>query len=145
MKKFFFIALMAVGLASSAFAGTSSVNISVLNNFKSSFGNANDISWTLKDDFAKATFTLNNVKMEAFFNSAGELIGTSKNISMDEVPVSAKRTFAKKFGGYTVTEAIHFEGADENAYYISADNNSESVIIKLAENGQVTTFKKTIK
>ncbi len=145
MKKLFFAALFAIAIASSAFAGPSNVNVHVLNNFKTSFRNASDISWSSKDDFAKATFTLDNVKMEAFFNTSGELIGTSKNISMDALPVHAKRTFAKRFNGYTVKEAIRFEGADETAYYISADNDTESVIVKVSENEQVSTFKKSKK
>lgn len=144
MKKLFFAALLAIAVASSAFAGSTNVNVKVLNNFKTTFAKASEISWTSTDDYAKAVFTIDNVKMEAFFNIDGELIGTSKNITLDELPVNAKRTFAKRFSGYTVKETIHFDGADESAYYISADNASESVIVKVARN-EVSTFKKTKK
>ena len=145
MKKLFFAALLAISVATSAFAAGTNVNASVLRNFKMDFKNATNISWTAAEDYAKATFTVNNVKTEAFYNAEGELIGTSKNIELDELPVNAKRTFAKKFDGYTVKEVIHFEGSNESAYYLSAENNTEAVIFKVGENEQLTTYKKTKK
>lgn len=145
MKKFFFAALVTVAIATSAFAGSNNVNVLVLNSFNHAFRNASNVAWTSREDYAKATFTLDDVKMEAFYNPNGELIGSSKGIKMDELPVNAKRTFAKKFSGYTVKEAIRFEGNDESAYYISADNDTESVIVKVSDNEQVSTFKKTNK
>jgi len=137
--------LFAIAVASSAFAGPGNVNIRVLNNFNSAFKNASGTTWSATGNLAKATFINDNVKMEAFYSLEGELIGTTKGISMDEIPVKAKRSFAKKFNGYTVKEAILFEGADETAYFISADNETESVIVKVSENEQVSTFKSTKK
>lgn len=145
MKKLFFAALFAIAIASSAFAGPGNVNINILNNFSSTFRDASGITWSASGDFAKATFTNNNVKMNAFYNINGDLIGTSKAISMDELPVGAKRTFAKKFGGYTVTEAIIFEAPEETAYFISANNDSENVIAKVNQHEQVSIYKKTKK
>ncbi len=145
MKKLFFAALLAISVATSAFAAGTNVNYSTLKNFKTEFKNASNISWTATDDFAKATFTVNDVKMEAFYNAEGELIGTSKSIGLDELPVNAKRTFAKKYDGYTVKEVIHFEGAKESAYFLSASNDTESVILKVGENEQLSTYKKTKK
>lgn len=145
MKKLFFAALFAIAVASSAFAGPGNVNVRVLNNFNAAFKNATGTTWSAAGNYAKATFIHNNIRTEAFYNTEGELIGTSKGISMDEIPVKAKRTFAKKFDGYTVKEAILFEGADETAYFISADNDTGSVIVKVGENDQVSIFKNTKK
>ena len=43
--------------------------------------------------------------------------------------------------GYTIKEAIRFEGTDENAYYISAENEKGSVIFKIEDNGFVSLDK----
>ena len=83
--------------------------------------------------------------MEAIFSLDGDIIAICKSITLDDLPVNAKRNFARKFDGYTVTEAIRFEGADEGAYYISAENQKESVIVKVADTNYVTVFKKTKK
>jgi len=88
---------------------------------------------------------LNEKRMEAYYNLDGEVIGTSTPITLEELPVKAKRTIAKKFEGYTFTEAIRFEGAEENAFYIFTQNDKETVILKVTDTDQVVTFKKTKK
>jgi len=65
MKKFFFAAIIAISTITSAFAAET-VNRSVLHNFNADFNNATNITWSAKEQFAKATFTVNNVKMEAY-------------------------------------------------------------------------------
>jgi len=143
MKKLFIAALLAISVASSAFAAdVATVKAIVLNNFKHDFERATEVSWKANSDYAKATFILDHQKMEVFYNSDGDIIGTSKAISLDELPVKAKRTFAQKFDGYTVKEAIRFEGNEDAAYFISAENEKESVVLKVADNSQVSIFKK---
>lgn len=144
MKKIFFAALIAVAFTGSAFAaGSSAINYNVATNFKTTFKGATDVQWTVKSDFVKATFVIDNQRVEAFYKPEGEMIGTATAVTIDQLPLSAKRSFAKKYSGYNVTEAIHFEGAEENAYYISAENGQEKVIIKVGENNQVSVFSKT--
>src|SRR3954463_2948098 len=108
MKKLFFLALLAVTVAGSAFAAdTKKVNASVLSSFKSEFKQAANVTWKTGADYAKATFTLDNKQVEAFYNLDGQMIAKSQNIGLDELPVNAKRNFAKYFTGYNVKEAIH--------------------------------------
>jgi len=146
MKRIFITGLLAVLVAASAFAAeTKNINLVTLNNFKSQFTEAADVNWTTTTNFAKATFTLNNQQMEAFYNIDGDMIGTSKKITLEELPVLAKREFAKNFNGYTVNEAIHFKGADEEAYYIRANNEKESVIVKVSLDQYLSIFKKVKK
>ena len=83
--------------------------------------------------------------MEAFYSSDGDMIGTSKAITLDELSVKAKRDFAKKFGSCTVKEAIRFEGAEEGAYYISAANEKETVIVKVDDADYVSIVKSSKK
>ncbi len=144
MKKLFIAALLAVSVVTSVYAdGPSDVNATILYNFRSNFTDATNVTWVSKKDYVKAVFTLDNSTVEAFYKLTGELIGTSKNISLEELPISAKRTFARKFYDYTVVEAIRFEGTDETAYYISAVNDKQSVILKVDGTNQLTMFKKT--
>lgn len=146
MKKLIIAAIIAVSVAGSAFAApTASVNYNVLSSFKSAFKGAADVQWTIKQDFVKASFIINNERIEAFYSQDGEEIGTSKVISLDAMPVDAKRAFAKLYSNYNVKEAIHFKAAEENAYYISAENEKETVIIKVGENNQVSVFSQTSK
>lgn len=83
--------------------------------------------------------------MEAYYSRTGEMIGTSKGITLDQLPVRAKRSFAKKYGNYNVIEAIRFEGAEEGAYYICSQNEKETIVVKVSDNDQLSVIKKTKK
>lgn len=152
MKKLFLSALLAVSIFSSAFAtdentkaaeGTEKeqqVNVRTLHNFITEFGNLSNVQWTSRADFARATFVYNNESMEAFFDIHGEMIGTSKAVTIDQMPVNVKRVFAKKYADYNIKETIRFDGINESAYYISAENGAKSVVLKVSVSGGVSLF-----
>lgn len=146
MKKLFLSALFAVTVAVSAFAtDANKVSAAAINNFKASFKHAGDVSWKSANDYVTATFVYNNIRTEALYTTEGDFIGTNTAVSLEELPVNAKRTFAKKYDGYTVKEAIRFEGNEEGAYFISAENDKEAVIIKVTDDSQVSVMKSTKK
>lgn len=143
MKKLFLSALIATTVATAAFAtDANKISYRVMNSFKSQFNQADNVTWTLRENFAKATFKQEGKTIEAFYNLNGESIGTSKHISVDELPTNAKRVLAKRYNGYNVTEAIQFDGIDENAYYVSVENDSEKVVLKVDSFDSVSLYKK---
>jgi hypothetical protein len=143
MKKIILTALIAVSLVSSSFASdVNHVGREVISNFNNEFANASEVEWSTTSSYAVATFVEDNRRMQAFYNFDGELIGSSRAITLDNLPSFAKRAFARKYEGYTVKEAIKFFGKDETAYFISATGEKGSVVIKVA-GGIITTVKKS--
>lgn len=145
MKKLLITALLAIAVAAGAFAAPTKVSSAILANFNAAFKKADNVCWVITNDYTKAAFTSDNTKMEVFYNYNGDIIGTSKSIALDELPINAKRHFAKLFAGYNVKEAIRFEGCYETSYYISGENEKESVILKVNDHKQVSVFKRTKK
>ncbi len=142
MKKLFLSALMAIVVAASSFAAeTENVSSAALSNFKSLFKHASNVSWTSTKNYSKATFVINNIRTEALYTPDGEFIGTNVAASVEDLPVRAKRTLAKKFDGYTVKEAIRFEGNTEGAYFISAENDKEAVVLKVDDRNDLSLVK----
>lgn len=143
MKKLFISALLAVTVAVSSFAAEgNNVSYAVRNSFSAQFKYASDVRWTSGENYTKATFVLNNVSTEALYSAQGEFIGTNQAITLEELPVNAKRAFAKTYSDYTVKEAIRFEGSQESAYYISAENEKGSVILKVEDSGYMSIVRK---
>lgn len=141
MKKVFFAALLAVSVAGTAFATPSgSVSYRVLTHFTADFGRPADVTWTIKDDFVKASFTKNNERVEAFYTVEGEMIGTSKEINLKDLPEEIKKTMENKYPMYAITAAILFENNEESAYFVSTQNEKETLIIKISLNNQVSVF-----
>ena len=144
MKKVLFSALATVLITASSFAtDAKKVNTKAANVFVAEFKDAKSVNWTSTTNYVKASFTLDNKNMEAFYDMRGNMIGTSTAISLEELPTNAKRSLAKKLDGYTVKEAIQFDGTDETAYYVSAENDTQSLLLKVSEDGFVMVFKQT--
>ena len=143
MKKIFIAALFAVTFITSAFAAdVTNINTNIMKNFTSSFKNATNVLTVAGEDYTKVSFTLEDQKMEAFYDAEGEMIGLSRTIKVENLPVEAKRTFARKYAAYTAKEAIYFEGINESAYFISADNTIDTIVFKITDDNNVSTFKK---
>lgn len=145
MKKLFFAALIAVSVSASSFAqDVNKIDEKAVADFEAAFAVASNVEWASNKNFTKASFIDNNRKVEVFYNLHGEFIATTRQIKMDEVPTFAKRTFAKKYSDYTVKEAFKFQADDEKAYYISAENENENIVLKVKE-GSVTLYSRTNK
>ncbi len=143
MKKMLLTTLLLVSLITTALAsGTKNVDIRVLRSFDASYRDAKNVSWSLKQSFVQVDFELNGKKLSAYYQPDGELIATSEKISLDDLPVNAKRKFAKKYGSYTVKEALKFVTADEVAYFISAANETGTEIVKVNVAGFLSSYKK---
>ncbi len=145
MKKLLITALFAIAVVAGAFAAPKKVSSAILANFNNQYKEASNVTWVITNNYTKAEFTADNTKMEVYYNADGDIIATSKNITLDELPLDVKRNFAKKFEGYNVKEAIKFDGFEEVSYYISGENEKEAVIIKVNDRGDVSLYKRTKK
>lgn len=146
MKNFILSAFLAVTIATSAFAtGENKISSVVLNHFKVDFQDATNVSWSSNTGYAKAAFTWEKHEMEVFYDIDGSIHAMSTKIELDELPVNAKRTFAKTYQGYTVKEAIKFIQASEEAYFLKVENDAETVVIKVEPNQELYLFKKSKK
>jgi hypothetical protein len=140
MKKFFLTAIIAVSIISSSFAGSVTVSHLVKSNFESEFGHITNVEWSAVGSFTSATFNLNNKKTQAFYDKAGNLVGSAHSIDIAALPTYAKRQLAKNFASYTIKEAIEFVKPDESAYFVSVENEGKSIILMIAD-GQVSRYK----
>jgi hypothetical protein len=145
MKKLFIAALLTVAVATSGFSSDDKkVNNQIRQNFHSEFSDADNVTWSVKSSYIKASFEIDGQKADAFYDFNGECIGSSRPITLENLPVQAKRTFAKKYADYVVKEALKFECNNETAYFISAENEKHSVILKVTGGG-VSVYKKSPK
>jgi opacity protein-like surface antigen len=145
MKKLFFAALIAVSVSANAFAqDVNQIDPKAMSDFESVFTGASNVKWMSKENFTKASFTQNEKDLDVFYNLDGEFIATTRQINLDEVPTFAKRIFAKNYSDYTVQEVFKFQANNEEAYYISAENEKENVVLKI-NSGSVSVFSRTAK
>ncbi len=145
MKKLFIAALIATSLMSSSYASDANkVSYSAKNTLNTHFAGVTDVAWKVNETFTKASFQWLGVNTDAFFDASGNLIGTSKSATIDQMPLYTKRGLAKRLAGSTITEVIQFDSPEKTYYFISAEGANENVILKV-DNGMISTFKRTKK
>ncbi len=127
-------AVITPGTSTSA-ASAKKIDYQLLKRFNEDFKDASNINWTLNSKFSKADFLQDDEKVEAFYDLDGTLIGTTRYISIDELPKETKKIFATKYPQYHITEVMRYEGGDvldEVNYYITTEDHKEKVVFKLS-------------
>ena len=111
--------------------------------FEKDFIKAKDVNWVKKADFYFAWFNLNNFKMNAAYNEAGELLSTSRELSLAQLPLNITLSIAQKYEKYTLPETateLNFNG--ETYYYLNVYNAKHSLKLKFSTYGDVTIIEK---
>jgi hypothetical protein len=146
MKKVIIAALLVVALAGSAFAADVKVNPRISEKFKTDYADASSISWSITNNYAKASFVLEGVQMEAFYNLDGTEIATSKTIAFDKLPKAAIKYITQKyqFPPYKLKECIELNSEEKGTqYYVSLfEEGKVKLILEISSSGNVEVFKK---
>lgn len=146
MKKLLIIPAIVGLLTTSVFAKAinkddeSRISYSVVNQFKSDFRDAKDITWTITDNTQKAEFTVNGVRKTAFYNMSGEFMGTTQRIAYTSVSESAKKTIAAKYKGYTVGDVIQLSTNDSVQLFVDLHNAKEEILVRVSPTSSVSFF-----
>jgi hypothetical protein len=146
MKKFKTVLTAIVMLfATTAFA-TEPIKVSpvVKAAFENDFSKASQVRWEKSNDFYFASFTLNNLNVDAAYTEGGELVGTSRRITAEQMPLSISLAIGEKYKGYLVDKSVielTFEAVTR--YYVTVSNESQTLKLKCYSNGDLEVESKT--
>ncbi|MBC7423500.1 MAG: hypothetical protein H7334_08625 [Ferruginibacter sp.] len=146
MKKLMTVLTALVLLVSaSAFATTDSPTVTekVKVAFEKDFKKASGVSWTKKSEYYFAWFTINNVTVSAAYNEEGELVCTSRDVEMSQLPLNVSLVLSQKYAGYTLPQnatELNYEG--ETHYYVTISNEKQALKLKFRPNGEVSVDEK---
>jgi len=105
MKKTIFTLALSLILGTASFANNDeSINQKAVQSFKKEFAQAKEVSWQKAGDLVKATFTLNERVLFAYYNEAGDLMAITRNITTDLLPIALQTSLRKDYAGYWVSD-----------------------------------------
>jgi hypothetical protein len=114
--------------------------------FENDFSKATVVKWEKTDEFYFASFLLNNVKVDAAYTEKGELIGTSRRISADQMPLSISVALADNYGGYEIDNSVvELTHESVTRYYVTVSSKTQAVKLKCYSNGELEVENKTKK
>jgi hypothetical protein len=137
--------ILTVGLTS-AFANKSEdINQNAVASFKNDFTSARNVSWQENKGYIKATFSMNDQIMYAFYNHQGELLGVMRHVLTSQLPLNLSRGLKKSYiSEYWVSDLIEMDADGQTYYYVSLENGDGTIILKSDASGN-WRLHKTIK
>lgn len=140
MKKFKIVLTAIVMLFASSSFALDPVKVSpvVKSAFAADFTKAKNVSWEKTSDFYFASFVLNNTRVDAAYSPKGELLGTSRRISVREMPLSISLAIAEMYEGYQVNKSVAeltFDGV--TWYYVNVEDDNKLLKLKCYANGDL--------
>ena len=148
MKKLFVTVAFAVFVGLTSFAADiTKVNQRVLAAFEKEFTTATNVSWEVlkNSEIYHASFVYANEVMEAYFSPEGDMIGAARHITQDRLPLLVGKSLREHFGQYHFKDASEYMSIDNTSYIITLENEKTMLTVRIYNNGNVETMKKTKK
>jgi hypothetical protein len=125
--------------AASAFATKSDeIPGKVKTAFNKDFSNALSVTWEKNDNLYFANFSWNTSDVKAVFNADGELLSTSRKVSIGELPLKVTMAIEKKYKGYKIEDnAVEIIVDDQTAYHFAVSNDKEEIKLTSNTNGDI--------
>jgi len=115
----------------SAFAnGKEEVNERIIKSFEKEFAGAQNVQWANTKDFVKVTFTLNEQVVYAFYEQNGNLLGVTRNIVSNQLPINLLTDLKKNYSTHWITDLFEMASNNENVYYVTLESGDQKLVLK---------------
>ncbi|SHM05721.1 hypothetical protein [Mucilaginibacter sp. OK098] len=155
MKKIFLTIATAALFSVSVFAADggkkiegATVSYSVQQAFSADFANATNTVWTVTKNCQKADFIIDGTKKTAFYNLAGDFLGTTQTTIYKAIPAKSQKMIADNYKGYTAGEVIVYQAnealnndIESTSYFVDLKSASHEILVRVANSGNVEFFK----
>ena len=128
-----------------AATGEEAVAPKVLDAFKNEFNTAKEVEWTIGNDYYMATFTYNDRHVFAYYNTEGELLGLTRYLSPDFLPMNLQSTLKKNYNEYWISDLFEVAKNGETSYYVTLENADAKIVLKASAGSDWNTYKKVKK
>lgn len=121
---------LALGVTSTYAKTDEGTNVRAENSFKKEFASATNVQWEQTKEFTKATFTLNDQVMFAYYSQDGDLLAVTRNILSSQLPINLLADLKKNYTSYWITDLFEIATDQTTSYYISIESADYTVVLK---------------
>ena len=128
-------------MGTNAFANEIIVKQEVLNAFKSEYSSAKEVNWTVGDNYYRASFTMNDQRLFAFYNIDGEFLALTRYVSSLQLPENIQNSLKKYFREKWITDLFEVVNSEGTMYYATLEN-ADTKIILMSGTGSWTLYRR---
>jgi len=140
MKKLIIAAALFISF--SAFANEKEVSSRVLYAFQNEFTTATEVEWKASTDFYVASFSMNGQRVNAYYNTDGNLMGITRNITSAQLPVGLQNSMKKNYSTYWISNLFEVANNEGTSYYVTLENGSKKIVLQSSNGSDWSTYKK---
>jgi hypothetical protein len=137
--------MLMTGLTGAFAKNNEGISNEITTSFNKDFVSATNVSWIKQKDFTKATFTMNNQVMFAYYDESGDLIASARNILSEQLPINLMNDLKKGYSNYWISELFEMDKEGQAFYYVTLENADETLILKSSSFNSWSTYKRSKK
>ncbi len=138
------VAMMLTIALTTAFANDNTeVSKKAKQSFNTNFNSASSVQWQQETNFAKATFTMNNQVMNAYYNDNGDLVAITRNILSNQLPINLMAGIKKDYSKHWISDLFEIAADNETSYYVTLESADETIVLKSSDSNTWSVYKKT--
>jgi len=121
------------------------VSQKVLASFKTEFTNAKDVEWDTGSNYFRATFTMNDQRVFAFYNVEGELLSVARYISSIQLPINLFSELKNNYSKYWISDLFEVSNSEGLHYYVTLETADSKLVMHSVNGGSWSTYSKNKK
>jgi hypothetical protein len=98
--------------------------------FKKDFATASNIKWEQKNNFLKATFSLNGQFLTAYYFTNGDLQAVVRNITSDQLPINLITSLRRDYTDFWITDLFEISSDNQTTYYVTIESSDRKIVLK---------------
>lgn len=125
-------------------------------NFVADFGYIPDKVWSRSSKYNEVTFVKNRQPLTAYFDTQGNIIGTTAVRKFSDLPASSQKVIKSRYKGYSIGDVIYFEDyrAEDtdgilygvkflfpDNYFLELTKGEKRIIVEVNPEGEVLLYK----
>jgi len=121
------------------------VSQKVLTSFKTEFTNAQNVEWETGNNYFRASFTMNEQRIFAYYNVNGELLSIARYISSFQLPVNLFTDIKNNYSKYWISDLFEVSNSEGLHYYVTLETADSKLVMHSGNGGSWSTYSKNKK
>jgi hypothetical protein len=130
--------MLTIGLSNVFANNEETINQKALSSFKKDFSSAQNVKWETRKEFVKATFTLGEQVMFAYYSHTGELMVVTRNIVSSQLPINLLSNLKREFNNYWISDLFETSSDVGASYYVTLQSADQILVLKSSGNNWET-------
>jgi hypothetical protein len=102
------------------------------------FAGAENVKWTEVDgEYLKVSFTLNDIRAEAYYSKDAELLGAVRNLSYNQLPLVVIQKIGTAFTNSVIIEIREITSPDGTDYKVVLEYKDKKYNLRLSSLGEI--------